>query len=182
MNGDDYTRQGEAVSIGTKIPDITLTPLKANDITKLWSWQKPYVENHFRKMCAYDLFNDNENFKGSTYTQKLETIQNCTLEQVKLQVKEFNNVKFLTKIAILEDYSNNTKYYEAKDTILKGKRACSLTKQKSIDGTVHIFDYEDADKGYDIWNITEAVTDIVNFMGESFDINNDYFILKACLS
>lgn len=177
LNGTDYTNQGEFLPKDTTIPGIILTPIAPNDGAKPWSWQKPYVENHFRKMCAYELINTNEEFRTKNYSEKYHAVQTCTVNDISGHTN--NDINLLNKLSILDDYSNRAEYENCVDI---NNHGCSITKIKSLEGIINVLDYELSNKEQQEWHILDAVHDIVNFMGDNFDINDDYFILKACLS
>jgi len=54
-SNEDYTNRGDLMPKGTQIPNILLSPCTKDQSAKSWSWQRPYVENHFRKVCIYEL-------------------------------------------------------------------------------------------------------------------------------
>lgn len=74
-SNNDYTNQGEVILPGTLIPTIFLNPCSNGESIKRWSWQKPYVLNHLKKMCIYELRDLPANPHGINY-QNITAITN----------------------------------------------------------------------------------------------------------
>lgn len=181
-NDDDYTNQGEFIRKGTEVPMIIVTPYSSGQAVKNWSWQKPYIEQHFMKMCIYELIG------RPSYTYKLDQIKHdlSNWGKIKDHAREKDDIKLLTELSIIEQYSQDTH-----SQILKVDNAhvCLLTHVHSS-GTL-ILDYEagpsktiGANPINDQWELPKAIASISDFCtSHSIDLSGlDSFVLKACLN
>ncbi len=183
FSSDDYTSQGEWISYNTAIPNIVFTPLDNTQMVKNWSWQQPYVVNHFRKACIYELKNiPNNNYQHVNFTN----INQITLADVGLEAKNINFFPLINRVALIDDYLGNTTNYQGQQANING-HICSVTS--STNNRVHIFDYEMGPSlgvggALDNWNISDAITDIENFgMQSGIDLAGaESIIAKTCLS
>ena len=170
LNGDDYCTQGDLLYKNIEFPNIILSPFEINQPQKAWSWQRPNVENHFRKMCVYELKDIPDNKYDISYNN-INTISLADIEQESIKI---NFVPLMNHIAIINNYLDNTKYLTGVNV---NNHLCSLT---ICNNNSFIFDYELGGQ----WNISDAINDIGQFASDnSIDLAGlDSIVLKSCLS
>lgn len=169
--------------MGTTIPNIILTPLDSTQITKNWSWQKSYVENHLRKMCIYEL----KNIPNNNYNIDFTSMNQIAITHINIEAKKINYIPLLNHLMLTNDYLSDTNNYQGYQANINN-HICSITS--STNNRVHIFDYEMGPSvngtinASDNWNILDAVTDIENFrLNNSIDLAGaESIVVKACLS
>ena len=182
---EDYTVQGEYKSINMQIPNIVFTPLDNTQSVKNWSWQKPYVVNHLRKMCIYDLKNiPNNNYQHVDFNN----INNISLIDILNEAQNISFFPLINRTQLIDDYSNNMNNYNNGFFDINN-HLCSITS--SINNRVHIVDYEmgpsmngQIPNVSDNWNILDVVNDVEQFgQNNGIDLAGaESIIVKACLS
>lgn len=184
-NEGDYTNQGEVITQSTPIPHINLLPCSSDQYIKKWSWQKPYVLEHFRKMCIYDI----KDIPGNPYKIDYTNVNSITLSGIASETSTDpilkKNFKLVNQVSILNDYNINTVYKPS--ALLDSFHVASVTTIRN--SGIMIFDYETGPsaitnkKEDDIWPLSDAITSISTYCtNNDIDLTGvDSFILKACL-
>jgi hypothetical protein len=177
---DDYTNQGEVIDAGTELPQILLQPCTEGESIKRWSWQKPQIIDHFKKMLVYEL----KGLPGNPYKISYENMHAFPFNELGALAQSTKNFKLVNHMQILANYEQETlmkpavldKFHMASMTIVKNSGIC-------------IFDYSHGpshfghDKAHDTWSIQEAIAGITVYCNNNgIDLSGvDSYVLKACL-
>lgn len=182
FSGTSYVDKGEIVLATKPMPGIVLTPLSAGQPSKKFSWQKPCVEEHLRKMCVYELRDVPENPARITHIN----FDAITLDMLKAHpLVSTASPALWTHIRIAELYSAHTTSISV--IVDSAGHRCDMTTTTS---GCYIFDYETGPSAMglgtsDDWNITDAVPAIENYLTTvcGVDLTGvDSIILESCLA
>jgi len=186
FSSPDYTSQGEWINKNTQIPDVILSPMPAipGQTAKNASWQKPYVLDHYKKTCIYEL----KNVPGNTYQYLDATnMHQVTLHEVEAEASRIGFLPLLNRIHLVREYESNMK--ASANFVNINNHACSLTV--SNNDRVYIFDYETGPSMggifqniSDDWSLSNAIIDIEQW-GTNHGIplaGVNTVVVKTCLS
>jgi hypothetical protein len=181
--GTDYTTRGRVIPPGEQFESVVLSPFPPNDPNKDWSWQKPCVLDHLKKMFIHELA-DAKGVVLSAADVKSIGHHGNFLKFVRQHAPLTGTLK--VHLDTITKYSSDTQH----DIVdVDAEHTCSLTETKCISGAqIYMLDYEvGPSNGHggkeDNWNIEQAVEAINHYLSTacSVDLTGVDYILQACL-